>query len=283
MWIPGLGAILVTRQQGKSIIKTLGINKFGKRRIYFWAWSIPILTSLASGLIAWGLGWAEYDSTFPTMRAALEAMPEDVNISVNLIMLLQIGASITIAPLINTIFALGEELGWRGFLLPKLLPLGQTPAIILSGVIWGIWHTPAILQGHNYPGFPFLGVGMMVIFTVLLGIFFSWLYLRTKSPWAPAFSHGTVNAVAGLPLALFTNVKFPLLAGALTTLSGWIPLAAVVVTLYFLGEFPLKTLDIVSRETLDPEPISNPSLVSEMDLPPREITPEQVEESRYDE
>ena len=65
------------------------------------------------------------------------------------------------APLINTLLALGEELGWRGLLLPELLPLGQRRAILLSGVIWGFWHAPVILQGHNYPSQPVLGVFLM--------------------------------------------------------------------------------------------------------------------------
>ena len=98
------------------------------------------------------------------------------------------------APLINTLLALGEELGWRGSLLPELLPLGQRRAILLSGVIWGFWHAPVILQGHNYPSQPVLGVFLMVVFAVLVGAFFGWLYLRTRSPWAPALAHGSLNA-----------------------------------------------------------------------------------------
>ncbi len=75
-----------------------------------------------------------------------------------LIVAIQIAISFTLGPLINTLLALGEELGWRGFLLPSLLPLGQWRAILMSGLIWGVWHAPAILQGHNYPSQPVLGV-----------------------------------------------------------------------------------------------------------------------------
>jgi membrane protease YdiL (CAAX protease family) len=133
---------------------------------------------------------------------------------------------------------MGEELGWRGYLLPKLLVLGEIPAMLISGVIWGLWHAPVILQGHNYPEHPLLGVGMMIVFTVLLGIFFSWLYLKTKSPWAPALGHGTVNAVAGLPLLFLTGVDLTL-GGALTSVSGWLALAALVGVLYWKKQIPL--------------------------------------------
>jgi membrane protease YdiL (CAAX protease family) len=53
---------------------------------------------------------------------------------------------------IGAVFAFGEEYGWRGYLLPKLLPLGEFRASLLVGVIWAFWHTPALLAGLNYPG-----------------------------------------------------------------------------------------------------------------------------------
>ena len=111
--------------------------------------------------------------------------------------------------------------------------------MLISGVIWGFWHAPAILQGHNYPDRPLLGVGMMIVFTVLLGIFFSWLYLKTASPWAPALGHGTVNAVAGLPLLLLTGVDLTL-GGTLTSVSGWLALAALIGVLYWKKQIPLE-------------------------------------------
>lgn len=142
------------------------------------------------------------------------------------------------APLINTLLALGEELGWRGLLLPELLPLGQRRAILLSGVIWGFWHAPVILQGHNYPSQPVLGVFLMVVFTVLAGAFFGWLYLRTRSPWAPALAHGSLNAIAGLPLLFLTGVDITL-GGTLASLIGWIPLALFVAWLVWTNRLPV--------------------------------------------
>ena len=239
MWMPGLGAIIATRLGEKEELKTLGLGKLGKKKIYLWAWLGPILAVLVTGTVSWLFGWGKFDPTFQLIRQAVEGIPNVPETALPLLLAAQIAAALTIAPLFNTLFALGEELGWRGYLLPKLLPLGQIPAMLISGVIWGIWHAPAILQGHNYPENPVLGVGMMIVFTVLLGIFFSWLYLKTKSPWAPALAHGTVNAVAGLPLLFLTDVNLSL-GGSLTSVSGWLALAALVGILCWKREIPLK-------------------------------------------
>jgi len=239
MWMPGLGAIIATRLGEKKELKTLGLGKLGKKRIYLWAWLGPILAVLVAGVVSWLFGWGKFDPTFQLIRQAVEGLPNVPETALPLLLAAQIAAALTIAPLFNTLFALGEELGWRGYLLPKLLPLGQIPAMLISGVIWGIWHAPAILQGHNYPENPVLGVGMMIVFTVLLGIFFSWLYLKTKSPWAPALAHGTVNAVAGLPLLFLTDVNLSL-GGSLTSVSGWLALAALAGILFWKREIPLK-------------------------------------------
>ncbi|MCD4802657.1 MAG: CPBP family intramembrane metalloprotease [Anaerolineales bacterium] len=239
MWMPGLGAIIATMLGEKKELKTLGLGKLGKKKIYLWAWLVPILAVLVTGVVSWLFGWGKFDPTFQLIRQAVEGLPDVPETALPLLLTAQIAAALTVAPLFNTLFALGEELGWRGYLLPKLLPLGQIPAMLISGVIWGIWHAPAILQGHNYPENPVLGVGMMIVFTVLLGIIFSWLYLKTKSPWAPALAHGTVNAVAGLPLLFLTDVNLSL-GGSLTSVSGWLALAALVGILYWKREIPLK-------------------------------------------
>jgi membrane protease YdiL (CAAX protease family) len=151
---------------------------------------------------------------------------------------IQIALALTLAPLVNTIPALGEELGWRGFLLPRLLPVGQVRAILMSSVIWGVWHAPVILQGHNYPSQPVLGVFLMVAFCVLSGTILSWLYLWTRSPWAPALGHATINATGGLSLLFVRDVDL-VLGGTTASLIGWIPLAAIVAWLVLTHRLPV--------------------------------------------
>ena len=115
-------------------------------------------------------------------------------------------ASIVVAPFINMIPAFGEELGWRGMLFPALAErLSPRGAALASGVIWGLWHAPAIAMGHNYgmgyAGFPIAGIATMTLACTALGCWLALLRLRTKSVWPCALAHGAFNAVANVGLA----------------------------------------------------------------------------------
>lgn len=100
----------------------------------------------------------------------------------------------------NALVALGEELGWRGFLQRELTPLGFWRSSAVIGVLWGLWHAPLIALGHNYPQHPLIGIGMMVVLCVLLAPLISWFRLRARSVLAAALFHGGLNASAGLTL-----------------------------------------------------------------------------------
>jgi membrane protease YdiL (CAAX protease family) len=247
MWAPGLAAILVTRFVKKQPLSSLNLKRLGKKSTYLWAWLVPPVLAITAGILTWLFGAGILDLSFPAFQQAMAQTPGGSAIPVGLVVAIQVLFSITLAPLINTGLALGEELGWRGFLLPELLPIGQGRAILLSGAIWGIWHAPAILQGHNYPNNPVLGVFLMVGFTILVGTFFSWLYLRTLSPWAPGFAHGCLNAVAGLPLLFLSGVNLTV-GGSLASLIGWIPLAIFVGWLVWTRRLP------VDMEVQDSQP-----------------------------
>ena len=244
MWAPGIAAIVATKKADGNLA-ALNIKILGPKRYYLWAWLLfPILSAL-TGVVTVLFRVAEFDPELSLITQALAALPEDVPLDPAAILALQIGSAIIIAPLINILFAFGEELGWRGFLLPKLMPLGQWKAIIISNVIWGLWHAPAIVQGHNYPGYPVWGVLMMVVLTVLLGIILSWLYLNTRSPWAPALAHGSVNAVASLSLMFLVPGFDIAIGGTLASVMGWIPLGVFVLWLVLSRRMPVsKKLEV---------------------------------------
>ena len=245
MWAPGLAALLVTRFVDRQPLSNLNLKRLGEKRVYLWAWLLPIAFAIPTGLLTWAFGLGKLDLEFTQIKQAMAQAPGGSAISPILVVLIQALIALTIGPLFNTLFAVGEELGWRGYLFPKLLHLGQGKAILLTGIIWGLWHAPVILQGHNYPGHPVLGVFLMIGFCLLLGAILCWLYLRTRSPWAPALAHGAINAVAGLPLMFMTGVDMAL-GGTVASLTGWIPMILFVSWLVWSKRLPVmvETADI---------------------------------------
>jgi membrane protease YdiL (CAAX protease family) len=239
MWGPGIAAIITTVLIMKQPFKSLRLNTLGPKRFYVWAWLLPIGLTIIGGLLTLLFGIAKLDLNFTMIREAMASAAGGDVVPAEAVVAIQVLLAFTLAPFINVLFALGEELGWRGFLLPQLLHLGQWKAILISGVIWGVWHAPAIMQGHNYPGYPVLGVFMMIVFCVLLGIIFSWLYLNTKSPWAAALAHGSVNAVAGLPI-LFLQPNFNMaFGGTLAAPTAWIGMGLFIVWLMWTKRLPV--------------------------------------------
>lgn len=240
MWGPGLAAILTTALILKQPFRSLNLNRLGPKRLYLWAWFLPAGLTILGGLFTLLFGIAKPDLEFTMIREAMASAAGTGTVPAGLIVAIQTAFAITLAPFINVLFALGEELGWRGFLLPHLMPLGQWKAILMSGVIWGLWHAPAVVQGLNYPGYPVAGVFMMVVFCVLLSVIFSWLYLNTKSPWICALAHGAVNATAGLPV-LFLKPGFNMaFGGTLATFPAWIAMSIFIGWLIGSNRLPVR-------------------------------------------
>lgn len=107
--------------------------------------------------------------------------------------------------------AFGEEGGWRGYMMPKLIKLlGTKKAVFAGGIIWGLWHAPLTCVGHNfgtdYPGFPYLGILVMCIDCTLMGIMLTYITVKSGSVWPATIMHAVNNANPSI-LALFTNTE----------------------------------------------------------------------------
>ena len=103
--------------------------------------------------------------------------------------------------IVNIVPAFGEEWGWRGYLVPKVAShLRIVPTLLVTGVVWGLWHAPLTALGHNYgmgyPGWPFAGIAAMCLFCIVTGIFLAYVTERTGSCLAAAVGHSTINAMA---------------------------------------------------------------------------------------
>jgi membrane protease YdiL (CAAX protease family) len=100
---------------------------------------------------------------------------------------------------------IGEEFGWRAYLLPKLMPLGPRTAVLLVGAIWGAWHWPMIFMGFQYGldywGAPVVGPLLFVLIILSPSVVFSWVTLRSGSVWPACIGHTTIIGVSWVSMA----------------------------------------------------------------------------------
>jgi hypothetical protein len=215
MFIPAaVGAGLGHWRDGANVFTKLGLESDERSRS--WAWwgaaalfpmicvSLAVAASVLVPGATVGLSAdfmvATLQETLPPAQAEqarqqLEALP------VHPVFLL-IVPSLIAGPTINAVFALGEEMGWRGYLYDEARDWGFWGYSAGIGVVWGIWHAPLILMGHNYPEHSVAGVGMMVAFTVLWSPLHTLIRDKVGMSLGPAVLHGTINATAGIPMLL---------------------------------------------------------------------------------
>lgn len=135
---------------------------------------------------------------------------------------------------INAVFAFGEELLWRGFLIKELKDLGWIKASLVIGLAWGLWHAPLIVQGHNYPEHPYFGVIMMTIWCILLTPSFIYFTIRTKSVFTAAATHGVLNASCGIAIVWIVGGSD--LVTGVTGIAGFIALSIFNVGLFIFNK-----------------------------------------------
>jgi uncharacterized protein len=237
MFGPALGALTcaILFDRGRRL-KALGLAPGRVLPVLVWSvwgWILPIiLVGLSSLLVLLLTRSAPADAATQLAETVLQATGEDLPMEADTLLMLQLAVGVPVGILTNTaILMISEELGWRGWLQPRLAPLGFWPAALVSGVIWGAWHTPIILMGYNYPGMGWGGVAAMIAFTTLLTPYIALLRERGGGVYAAGAFHGSLNAVAGVGLLYLPDPVFPWngllgVAGFALLAAGW-PLIAL--------------------------------------------------------
>jgi uncharacterized protein len=133
---------------------------------------------------------------------------------------------------INGLFAFGEELGWRGLMDKELAHFSFLKKNVIIGTIWGLWHSPMILQGFNYANYPLLGCAMMCLFCVAMSFIFSLSKQISGSTLTPSVLHGAFNALATVLVLIAPTAQ--ILIGSIVGLVGVIAILLSFLSLKFI-------------------------------------------------
>ena len=232
MLIPLLAVIFTQLIFKEPVLKNLGIS-FKLNRWWWIGWLLmPVIAFAVLGVTLLMPG-AQWTPDSEMMQSAIVSMPEGIGVW-GIIAITTVSGLIS-GITINAVFAFGEEIAWRGFLMKEFKGKKFLLAALWIGIIWGLWHTPIILNGHNYPQHPMAGVFMMVVFCLLLTPMLMYFRQKSGSVIVPAIMHGTFNAVVGISAAVVTPANDLLYGGA--GLAGFIVLLMMDVCLYLYDRY----------------------------------------------
>ncbi|MFH2106548.1 MAG: DUF3089 domain-containing protein [Candidatus Micrarchaeota archaeon] len=225
MWCPATAAIL-TRLYYQKDLGGFGV-RWGETK-----WQlVGIFLPIAIGLAMFGSVWIMMDS-FNAEKAVQ-------------IFSLSFLPSFAIILAFNLFAAMGEELGWRGLLVPELSKfMGFTKLALLSGVIWTVWHFPIIIFGTYHGTGPiWYSLAMFIPSVIGAGVILAWLRLKSGSVWPAVFFHGFWNYfIQGLYPALTIQTQA---TEMITGEFGWAsPLAYILLALvcwHYRGLLKKKT------------------------------------------
>lgn len=236
MMAPALAHVL-TRLLTREGFRDVPFRPRLKQSWPYWliAWVGPALLTIAGVVIYYLIFPGQFD---PHMSAINIAGPSGAPSTPPLLSFMLVLQAIMISPAANGLFTFGEEFGWRGYLLHKLMPLGGRRAVLVLGIIWGVWHWPMIAMGHNYglayAGAPWLGLLAMTWFTMVTGIFLSWITLRSGSFWPAVIGHAAINGIAGLGAMYLKGTSNLVLGPTVAGVIGVLGFAAAAAYIYYL-------------------------------------------------
>jgi membrane protease YdiL (CAAX protease family) len=171
MWSPGIAAIL-TQLLFRGRLRDLGLG-LGELRYLLLGYAIPLAYASIIYSVVWITGLGDFRPPQPTRLLLFS----------------------TVGLLVACLAALGEEIGWRGLLVPELTEVTSFgKASILVGIIWAMWHYPAIIFADYRSEAP-LWFQLSLITLVVFGysVLTAWLRLRARSIWPAVLWHGAHN------------------------------------------------------------------------------------------
>jgi uncharacterized protein len=182
MWSPAVASVIarLVLREGFSDVSF----RFGGLRTLPW-YALGLGVPLAVGILAYGGAWLTGLVGFQGGAGAL------------VVGLVSAATWITIY---GFIFTAGEEIGWRGYMLTRLIDAGVPRPVLVSGLIWALWHLPLILAGIYAAGpYPALSAVLFVVSVTSVAFVFARMRLETGSIWPVIFAHSAWNSIIERP------------------------------------------------------------------------------------
>ena len=242
MLLPLMIAVVIQKVDKDKLAST-GLLRFKIKASWLVAWMLPVVMVLLTLVVNALMPGCEFNTDMSAMVPAdsvTEEQREMLALFMNpaVVIMITIVSGLLAGVTINAVFAFGEEYGWRNYLVSALKEKKFICASVFIGIVWGLWHFPLILLGHNYPQHSVAGVFMMVVFCVLASFIETYIVVKTKSVFPAAIFHGTINAVAGLNVILIKGGND--LLNGMTGLSGFIVMAIVIMIVYVFDRYVSK-------------------------------------------
>lgn len=201
MFFPLLATIIIIRKYSIDL-EELGL-RIGNVKWIAIAWLLPLVLVMATMILNVYLPGVSFSITFENLSSygVHESVREGAYASYTYWdLILTMLKALGIGFVFNSLFAFGEEIGWRGLLYRELRGKGFWTSSFIIGLLWGIWHMPMILNGYNYPNHPVIGSFQWIFITILMSPVYTLIKDKTQSLLVVSIFHGTLNALVGLTI-----------------------------------------------------------------------------------
>jgi len=191
MWCPGIAA-LATQIVHHDSVRDLGW-RWGKTRYQVLSYLIPVFYVSVAYSLVWITGLGGFSGVELVKGLAAQSGLEHVPAWI--IALGYLLVTVTLGTVVSCISALGEEIGWRGFLVPNLAKITSYPKVgLISGVIWAVWHYPLLFFADYNGGTPaWYGAACFTALVIGISFAFAWMRLKSGSLWTGVFLHASHN------------------------------------------------------------------------------------------
>ena len=193
MWTPALASVVsrLALREGFADVSF----RFGGRRTWGYL-ALALIFPIIIGLIAYSIAWTTGLARFAPQPLGLVATLVGDTASPLTVFVVTLALSATVGTVFVVPYAAGEELGWRGYMLTRLIDAGVPRPILVSGVIWGLWHVPLILGGMYVAGSsPVVSTLLFMVAATSFCFVIARVRLETGSIWPAIALHAAWNSV----------------------------------------------------------------------------------------